>query len=242
MSPLLIDQQKIKQLAILYVVSLVLAFSAGYYLAYQLPEKKPQSRAPEVKKILPSTDLKTAAPSEKKGKASAGEKKPSVKKNKTEKIKAKPEKKKKPKKETKKSAPKTPKKTSADKGKKTRLKKPEKKAQIKKTKPELKLAPLKTEIEPAQNTPPEKLALRENKNKNFSIQVGAFASQENAQKLVDEIKAKGFEAYISEYVSTKGVVKYNVRFGHFNEKTQARKRLDAFKQIFTMPAYVIINQ
>jgi len=54
----------------------------------------------------------------------------------------------------------------------------------------------------------------------FSVQVGSFAKPENAQNMVDELKAKGYDAYTAEY-ETEGLQFYRVRVGKCDKKDQA---------------------
>ena len=53
----------------------------------------------------------------------------------------------------------------------------------------------------------------------FSIQAGSYSKPENAQKLVDELTAKGYEAYITQYMAD-GLNFYRVRVGRFNTKDE----------------------
>ena len=76
----------------------------------------------------------------------------------------------------------------------------------------------------------------------YSVQVGMFASQENAQKLVNELQGKGFDAYMKDFISSSGETKYNVRFGNYPERTAVREKLAEYKQLFTTPAYIVINK
>ncbi|MEG2429844.1 MAG: SPOR domain-containing protein, partial [Oscillospiraceae bacterium] len=47
------------------------------------------------------------------------------------------------------------------------------------------------QTKPDQTKPPQ------NPNNLYRVQVGAFSNKDNAQKLRDELKAKGYSAYIS---------------------------------------------
>ena len=80
------------------------------------------------------------------------------------------------------------------------------------------------------------------KMEHFSIQAGMFESRENALKFIEELKSNGFEAYLSDFVSSSGGVKYNVRFGSFDDRQQVEEKLALFKQKFTSPAYIVINK
>ncbi|HEY9049977.1 MAG TPA: SPOR domain-containing protein, partial [Gammaproteobacteria bacterium] len=76
----------------------------------------------------------------------------------------------------------------------------------------------------------------------YSIQAGMFASKTNAQSFIEKLSEKDFAAYVAEFVSSDGAVKYNVRVGHFASREQARDRLKDYQQIFSTPAYVVIAQ
>ena len=76
----------------------------------------------------------------------------------------------------------------------------------------------------------------------FSVQVGLFANRENAQNLVDELIEKGFDAYMADFVSSSGEVKYNVRFGQFSDRQSVQEKLAEYKQLFSTPAYIVINK
>jgi DedD protein len=73
----------------------------------------------------------------------------------------------------------------------------------------------------------------------FAVQVGVFSSQENATKLVDELNAKGFEAYAEEFVAETGETKFNVRFGRSSDRDFVQKKLTRYKQIYSSSAYII---
>ena len=54
----------------------------------------------------------------------------------------------------------------------------------------------------------------------YSVQVGAFRTQENAMRLRKELERRGYDAFINKAEST-GEVFYRVRVGHFQEKQDA---------------------
>jgi len=76
----------------------------------------------------------------------------------------------------------------------------------------------------------------------YSIQAGMFASKQNAESFIEKLAVEKFEAYVSDFVSTSGAVKYNVRVGRFEERTKARERLKEYQKFFSTPAYVVISQ
>ncbi|MCW8956869.1 MAG: SPOR domain-containing protein [Gammaproteobacteria bacterium] len=75
----------------------------------------------------------------------------------------------------------------------------------------------------------------------YSIQAGMFGSLVNANKFLDQLHAAGFDVYMEEHQGTDGIIRYNVRFGHFASRTEAEQRLENYQQGFSTPAYVIIN-
>ncbi len=75
----------------------------------------------------------------------------------------------------------------------------------------------------------------------YSIQAGMFASKVNASSFIDKLAEKDFKAYVSNFVSTSGAIKYNVRVGRFEKRQQARVLLREFQKHFSSPAYVVIS-
>ncbi|MCW8909034.1 MAG: SPOR domain-containing protein [Gammaproteobacteria bacterium] len=75
----------------------------------------------------------------------------------------------------------------------------------------------------------------------YSVQAGLFANRDNAVKFLDELLSNGFDAYLVDFVSSSGVVKYNVRFGRSEDRNTSRQRLVEFRQAFTTPAYIVIG-
>jgi len=76
----------------------------------------------------------------------------------------------------------------------------------------------------------------------YSIQAGMFASRNNAESFIEKLAVEKFEAYISDFVSSSGAVKYNVRVGRFDERDKAREKLKEYQTFFSTPAYVVIGQ
>ena len=76
----------------------------------------------------------------------------------------------------------------------------------------------------------------------YSVQAGMFANKENAEKYVDKLKDSGFEAFVVGFISTSGKQKYNVRFGKFSQRKDASNKMLEYKQLFTTPAYIVINK
>jgi len=78
--------------------------------------------------------------------------------------------------------------------------------------------------------------------RNYSIQAGMFASEVNANSFIEKLKIKQFDAYVSDFVSSSGATKYNVRVGKFEQREQARLVLKEFQKSFSSPAYVVITK
>jgi len=76
----------------------------------------------------------------------------------------------------------------------------------------------------------------------YSIQAGMFASEANARSFIEKLAEKKFDAYVSDFVSTSGAIKYNVRVGRFEQRDQARVLLRDFQKSFSSPAYVVITE
>lgn len=76
----------------------------------------------------------------------------------------------------------------------------------------------------------------------YSIQAGMFASKTNALSFIQKLASKNFEAYVIDFVSSSGAVKYNVRVGRFENREEARSLLREYQKSFTTPAYVVISQ
>lgn len=79
----------------------------------------------------------------------------------------------------------------------------------------------------------------ESANTQYAVQAGVFDSRENAMKLVNELNAKGFDAYVDEMAANAGEVKFNVRFGRSSDRDFVQKRLVRYKQLYTTAAYII---
>lgn len=79
-------------------------------------------------------------------------------------------------------------------------------------------------------------------DKVYSIQAGMFASRSNAQSFIAKLAEKEFDAYVRDFESSPGNIKYNVRVGRFAQREAARQRLKQFQVFFSSPAYVVISQ
>ncbi|MEK6714574.1 MAG: tRNA (N6-isopentenyl adenosine(37)-C2)-methylthiotransferase MiaB, partial [Candidatus Omnitrophota bacterium] len=54
----------------------------------------------------------------------------------------------------------------------------------------------------------------------YTVQVGAFSTERNAQKLVDKLRESGFETYVEPLKSDDGML-YRVRVGRYNSRKEA---------------------
>jgi len=82
---------------------------------------------------------------------------------------------------------------------------------------------------------PKKL---EEEDKAFSVQVGAFQSRENAQKLTELLKAKGYAARLQPFEGWSKKVLYTVRMGEYGTRREAEKKAAAFSSQEQLPSTV----
>ena len=79
---------------------------------------------------------------------------------------------------------------------------------------------------PAASTPPAARPQATDANGRYSVQVGAFATEAEARKLVDRLKTRGIEARVD------GVRKpFRVRIGHYQSHAEASAALTRFKKL-----------
>jgi cell division septation protein DedD len=55
----------------------------------------------------------------------------------------------------------------------------------------------------------------------FSLQIGAFRSQDNAARLRDDLKARGYAAFLLRTVDDRGNEWHTVRLGHYRDRAEA---------------------
>jgi len=259
MKAYVIDQGELKQYIFIAIIALVLSFAFGYIVgdgqdddAQGMPEKTIDTAATDSSSPLPiNKDANVTA--DKAGDKTAQK---DLKKAKSEKKK---ETKKKPPQKPKTAVKKTSSKISDSKPAKAVKKKPSVKKKI--VEKEKKSAPIKPKTkEPAvtavsadkksieKSTSPrtEPVDAKEqgqvDNKRLYSIQAGMFASRKNAENFIEKLAVEKFEAYVSDFVSTSGAVKYNVRVGRFEERNKAREKLKEYQKYFSTPAYVVISQ
>lgn len=71
----------------------------------------------------------------------------------------------------------------------------------------------------------------------FTIQVGCFTRQQNAQKLYDDLKVKGYEAYITPFES-RGQTLYRVRVGEYVSRMAAEFIENQLKTRENLPTHI----
>lgn len=69
------------------------------------------------------------------------------------------------------------------------------------------------------------------------VQVGSFSSRENAEKLVGDLKAKAYTAYIESI--TRGNPSYRVRIGPLLSKARAQQTADSLQQSLNLQGIVL---
>jgi len=259
MKAYVIDQDELKQYIVIAIVALLLSFSFGYIVGDG--QDADSHRSPE-KIIDPATtDLSSPLAMKKDAKVSADkvENKTVQKDLKKAKSEQKKEIKKKPPQKNKTVATKTSNKKPDKKSAKIEKKKPavqkktvykDKKPTVTKPKPKEATAKVASTDKPssekqANPTSPPTSAVEQDQidnKRSYSIQAGMFASRNNAESFIEKLAVEKFEAYVSDFVSTSGAVKYNVRVGRFEERDKAREKLKEYQKYFSTPAYVVISQ
>ncbi len=72
----------------------------------------------------------------------------------------------------------------------------------------------------------------------FSIQVGAFQSRENAETLTARLKEKGYAARLVPLVSWSKKILYTVRMGEYATRREAEKKAETFSDKENLPSTV----
>jgi cell division septation protein DedD len=72
----------------------------------------------------------------------------------------------------------------------------------------------------------------------YTLQVAAFAEMERAQKLVNELKEKGYDAYIVSTRNSRGEAWNFIKVGRFKTKEEAQDFADSFQEKETLEAIV----
>jgi len=64
----------------------------------------------------------------------------------------------------------------------------------------------------------------------FTVQVCVRETRESAEKYAEQVRAKGFEPYITRYEASNGKVLYRVRMGSFQDRSRAEELARAYEQ------------
>ena len=75
-------------------------------------------------------------------------------------------------------------------------------------------------------------------NARYTIQVGVFSDSENAIRKMSELEAHNLSAYTDGYTNKRNQLRFNVRFGYFNNKSSAVAALNSFEQNMSGSGYV----
>jgi len=75
----------------------------------------------------------------------------------------------------------------------------------------------------------------------FSVQVGAYLTKTNAERMVSQLMDKGYDAYIFQRTDKKQRVWHLVRFGRFHNREAAAQAMQAFKDQEQMDASVAFS-
>jgi DedD protein len=79
--------------------------------------------------------------------------------------------------------------------------------------------------------PPEKMG-------EFSVQVGAFASSQAAEGLANDLRAKGFDVYVSPGTKA-GESRWRVRVGPVATRVEAEGAANRLKQVEKLPTWIL---
>lgn len=72
----------------------------------------------------------------------------------------------------------------------------------------------------------------------YTVQVGVFADSENAIRRMSELESQKLSAYTEGYTNKGDELRFNVRFGYFNDKSSAVAALNSFEQHMSGSGYV----
>ncbi len=76
----------------------------------------------------------------------------------------------------------------------------------------------------------------------YAIQVGSYPSAEEAARVVDQWKGKGYDTFMTVGEVPKKGTWYRVRIGHFKDKEEARLFSEQFKKKEKSDALVVLSQ
>jgi cell division septation protein DedD len=73
----------------------------------------------------------------------------------------------------------------------------------------------------------------------YSVQVGMYGRLVNAENMVNVLRERQYDAYVSDYTNRKNEIRYNVRFGYFTDKKSAVEMLGKFKTSQNADGYLV---
>lgn len=75
--------------------------------------------------------------------------------------------------------------------------------------------------------------------KRYTIQAGTYSRLENAKIMLSQLQQQQLDAYITDYRNRKKQLRYNVRFGAFASKKNAREQLAEYRVQPGRDAYIV---
>jgi len=72
----------------------------------------------------------------------------------------------------------------------------------------------------------------------YTIQVGVFSASENAIRRMSELESQSLSAYTQGYANKRNQLRFNVRFGYFNNKASAAAALNLFEKDLAGSGYI----
>ena len=76
------------------------------------------------------------------------------------------------------------------------------------------------------------------KAERFAVQVGAFSENENAERLAENLRKKGFDAYVSAGAKVTQP-RWRVRVGPFPDRNEAERAAGRLKKNENLPTWVL---
>lgn len=73
----------------------------------------------------------------------------------------------------------------------------------------------------------------------YTIQVGLFSNEDNAERRVEDLLANRLSAYSTEYTTRNKSTRYNVRFGYYADYSAAKLALNTYKDVIASDGYII---
>jgi hypothetical protein len=77
-----------------------------------------------------------------------------------------------------------------------------------------------------------------NKINFFSVQIGTFFSEPEANEQIIQLKSKGYEPYIFQSINSKGKNIYAARIGKFNSYDEAQSKIEGIQSQFNIPLLI----